>query len=170
MSKFRDTYGDPASWGTALGEDPEAPLPTYTPPPAKPAARLAKHFESRWNEALVKHKDWRGMYRGIDLGPAIGYLTAKMLGAGYNDEHITAMIDAFFDDLGDPGGTLMMREGQSAWQLFTGWWGRNPVPDPVPIRRKRERLDALNEAVAAHIAANPKPAPETVRRRVLTKR
>ena len=167
VNKFPEQ--DPRTWGTAFGEDPDEPLPTYSPPPAKPQARLAKHFEARWNEALVKRKDWRGMYRGIDLGAAIGYIKSKMLDAGYNDEHITAMIDEFFADLLDPEGTLMMKDGQTCWQLFTGWWGRNQVPDPVPIRRQRERLDALNEAVADLIKATTKPVPPPPKRRVLTK-
>ena len=170
MSAFRNEYGNPAQWGAAFGEDPEAPLPAYKPPPAKPQARLAKRFEHEWNTVLTKHrKEWRGMYRGIDLGPAIGYIKTKFLDAGYNEEHIELMIDEFFIDLINPECELMMKDGQTCWQLFTGWWGRNPVEDPVPIRRQRERLDALNEAVARHISAIAKPAPIPPRRRVLTK-
>ena len=166
VNKFPEQ--DPRNWGFDPSVDPEAPLPTYSPPPAKPQARLAKHFEARWNDALGKRRDWRGTYRGIDLGPAIGYINSKMLSAGYNEEHITAMIDEFFLDLLDPEGGLMMKDRQTAWQLFTGWWGRNPVPDPVPIRRRRERLDALNEAVADMIKETT-PAPQPIRRRVLTR-
>ena len=137
---MKERYGDPNAWGPTLGEDPEAPLPVYHPPPQKPQARLAKHFEDRWNtEALRKYPDWRGMYRGIDLGPAIGYINQKFLTAGYSEEHVRAMINEFFDDLLWPESDLNPKEGKSVWQLFTSWWGHNPVPDPK-IERERERF------------------------------
>lgn len=170
MTKHGDRYGDPSDWGTAFGADPEEPLPTHSPPPAKPQVRLAKHFEQHWNESMFKRKEWRGVYRGIDLGPAIGYISTKMLDAGFNEEHIALMIDEFFVDLLTPEGTLMMRDGQTCWQLFTGWWGRNPVEDPVPIRKRRERIDAMSKKVADHIASITKPPPPPPRRRVLTPR
>lgn len=167
---MRERYGDPNDWGTALGADPDEPLPTHTPPPAKSQVRLAKHFEQHWNESMFKRKEWRGTYRGIDLGPAIGYIKTKMLDAGFNEEHIALMMDEFFLDLLDPTGDLMMREGQTCWQLFTGWWGRHPVEDPVPARKKREKIDRLSKAVADHIATITKPERPPVRRRVLTQR
>jgi len=170
MAKHRERYGDPDAWGPTLGDDPEAPLPSYSPPPAKPQVRLAKHFEQHWNESMFKRKEWRGVYRGIDLGPAIGYIKTKMLDAGFNEEHIALMIDEFYFDLLDPETDVMMRDGQTCWQLFTGWWGRHPVEDPVPARKRRERIDAMSKAVADHIASITKPERPPVRRRVLTQR
>ena len=135
----RDMHGSPA-----FGEDPEAPLPSASTRPSKPQARLAKHFEERWNtDALVIHPEWRGQYRGIELGAAIGYLRRTFLDAGYNVEHVTLMIDAFFEDLINPHCTLEIKEGQTAFQLFTGWWGRNPIPDPVIERERQAAHDRL---------------------------
>ena len=135
----RDMHGSPA-----FGEDPEAPLPGASTRPSKPQARLAKHFEQRWNEdALGNYPHWRGVYRGIELGAAIGYLRRTFLDAGYNVEHVEVMIDAFFDDLLNPYCTLEIKEGQTAFQLFTGWWGRNPIPDPVIERERQAAHDRL---------------------------
>ena len=137
----RDLHGAPS-----LGADPEEKLPSASTR-VKPQARLAKHFEARWNlDALKRYPEWRGQYRGIDLGAAIGYISRTFLDAGYSDEHVEAMIDAFFDDLLSPICLLQPSEGQSAFQLFTGWWGHNAVPDPAIERERNERAGRLHDA------------------------
>ena len=150
----RESYGNPDDWGAAIGEDPEAPLPGASTRPPKPQARLAKYFEERWNtDALGLHPEWRGVYRGIELGAAIGYIRRTFLDAGYSDEHVTAMIDGFFDDLINPYCLLEIKEGQTAFQLFTGWWGRNPVPDPRLARERQERHDSMVAQARRQVAA-----------------
>lgn len=140
----KESWGDPAAWGDAIGEDPEAPLPTLTARPPQPQVRLAKYFEQRWNtDALGLHPEWRGEYRGIEIGMAIGYIKRTFLDAGYSDEHVEAMIDAFFDDLINPSCALEIKQGQTAFQRFTGWWGHNLVPDPKVARDKQAEHDRL---------------------------
>ena len=132
--------------GPVIGADPEAKLPSASTR-VKPQARLAKYFEERWNtDALARYPEWRGQYRGIDLGAAIGYISRTFLDAGYSPEHVELMIDAFFDDLINPICLLQPSQGQSAFQLFTGWWGHNPVPDPAVERERNERAGRLHDA------------------------
>jgi hypothetical protein len=126
---------------TAIGENPEAPLPSLSTRPAQPQARVAKYFEGRWNGALKLHPEWRGENRGIELGPAIGYIQRTFFDAGYNEEHVELMIDCFFEELLNPTCALEIKERQTAWQRFTGWWGYNLVPDPVIERERRAEND-----------------------------
>lgn len=141
----------------ALGENPNPP-PVTTTVSAKPGFRLAKHFESCWiTKALRAFPNWRGEYRCLHQGAAIGYINGQFLDKGFSEEHVEAYIDAFYFDLLDPSTTLEPKPGQTAWQLFTGWWGQVPVPDPAIERAVHEENAALqasfSEQVAAKVAA-----------------
>lgn len=145
----------------AFGEDPNPPQPTAVVS-SNPAARLAYRFESLWtSEVLKQFPAWRGQYRWGQHGPAIGYIRSQFLTKGYSADHVEAFIEAFVDEILAPGSELAPREGQTAWQLFTAWWGRVPVPDPAIAREAQEIMD---QAVSQ--AAREQTAKQAARERV----
>ena len=139
-----------ADWAVpAIGEDTEAPLQVQEVRKANPAARLAYQFEAMWHEHVLQRVPEFRQHRCINLGPAIGYLNNQFLGKGYSEEHVIAYVEEFFDTLCDPETELAIKDGQSAWQLFTGWWGRTTVPDPAIERRRRKQIEHRHAVLSA---------------------
>ena len=132
---------------TAFGEDPEAPLPVKEVRKSSPGAQLAYQFEALWYEHVLKLVPEFRQHRCINLGPAIGYLNSQFLAKGYSPEHVLVYFEEFFDTLCDPNGNLALKEGQTPWQLFTGWWGTTEIPDPAIERRRKERLNQMIGAI-----------------------
>jgi hypothetical protein len=109
-----------------------------------PAAKLAHQFEDQWRTfVLPKYPEWK-QHRWGHLGAAIGYITTQFLRNDYSPAHVAAYFDAFFTDLVYPASPLQVRDGQTVWQLFTGWWGRVPVPDPAIEEAKQAARDAVS--------------------------
>jgi hypothetical protein len=137
VGKWKDDQDNPDNWmrEQAIGE-PDEPQPGAVVS-ISPANRLARQFERQWISKVLKRQP---IYRGtriIDSGPAIGYLKAKML-THLSADHVQAYVDEFMAVVAD--GTHEVRDGQSAWQSFTGWWGRVPVEDPATKQAKRDEF------------------------------
>lgn len=148
-SKWKDDPDNPDNWSReeAIGDRPEPPKVTQLK--SDPAVRLARTFENLWISTALKNRELQGM-RVIDIGPAVGYLRAKML-THMTPEHIEAYIVAFVEDT--RAGEVGFKEGQSAWSRFTGWWGTTEVPDPsvrqaqVDERRRVQEMIARGEGI-----------------------
>ena len=159
----REHQGDLNPSGV-IGEDPTSAQGTTTVT-TDPASKLATRFETLWfTEALAQYPAWRE-HRAMHKGPAIGYLRSQFLAKGYSPEYVGAYFEAFFDELLDPHSTLELREGQTPWQLFTGWWGQTPVADPAIDRARREENQRLHDRFESKIAAE-QPARDAARARL----
>lgn len=147
----------------ALGEDLDKPLESKSVP-SNPAVRLAYSFEDGWTKALTRWPEWK-QHRCMHQGPAIGYLTSQFLRKGYSPEHVEAYFEAFFDELTDSTSSLQVKDGQTPWMLFTGWWGSCSIPDPAIARAKAEESAAL-QAEGARLGAIAGAKVEAARERV----
>jgi hypothetical protein len=68
------------------------------------------------------------------------------------DEDIArAYIDAFVSAVAS--GEVELKEGQLPFERFTGWWGREPVDDPVETAARREVFAELRQRQQERIAA-----------------
>ena len=121
---FQRQHNEDLNGPTAHGEDPEA-VPAAATVATDPAAYLSSRFQDLWfTEALAVFPAWRA-HRVMHVGAAIGYIRTQFLKHGYSPDHVEAYFEAFFDELLDPASSLELREGQTPWQLFTGWWGQH---------------------------------------------
>ena len=158
----REDWDGAPSYGEGEVEAPTATVKVDT------AGSLARHFETIWfTEALKAFPAWKENRCHV-VGATVGYIRSQFLDKGYSPEHVEAYIDAFYDELLDPLQGLEIKPGQTAWQLFTGWWGRTPVPDPaIEAERLRER-EIIERVVAqkrAAEAAGKAPRPVSKRQR-----
>jgi hypothetical protein len=139
VSKWKDDPDNPENWmrEQAIGEPDEPKAGAVLR--QDPAVVLSKHFERQWKSTLLRRKpEYRGVKWG-DRGPSVGYLRSQMLDhLGY--DHVESMIDtftvAFCDD------EVALRDGQTAWQCFVGWWGTASVPDPAVRRAEQAEYNA----------------------------
>jgi hypothetical protein len=135
VGKWKDDPDNPENWmrEQAIGEPDEPKAGAVLK--LDPAVRLSRHFERQWKDVVLQRKrEYRGVGWG-DRGPSVGYLRGQMLDH-LNYDHVESMIDtftvAFCDD------EVALRDGQTAWQCFVGWWGKAEVPDPAIKRADRE--------------------------------
>jgi len=157
----REHQGDLNPSGV-IGEDPtSAPVGAGD----RPGTVLARQFDTLWYSEVIPHYPLWKSHRPSHRGPASGYIDTMFLKHGYTPEHVEAMFMAFFDDLADPHSTLELRDGQTPWQLFTGWWGTTEVPDPAIDRARREENQRLHDQFESRIAAE-KPAIDAARARL----
>lgn len=129
---------------STFGEDPQAPLPSLSPTKVHPAARLAYRFERHWYDEVVPRHPELLQHGCIILGPAIGYIKKTFLSNGYSPDHVEAYFQAFFDELVYPSGPLRVRDHQTVWQLFTGWWPHSVVPDPAIEQAAQAQAQAVS--------------------------
>lgn len=147
----REHQGDLNPSGV-IGDDPTAAHGTTTIS-TDPATQLAARFETLWfTEILAQYPLWRE-HRVMHKGPAIGYIRSQFLAKGYSPEYVEAYFDAFFEDLMDPASTLDLRENQTPWQLFTGWWGSTPVVDPAIEKAQRDERQRIHDMFESKYAA-----------------
>jgi hypothetical protein len=159
----REHQGDLNPSGV-IGDDPTAAQGTATVT-TDPATQLATRFETLWfTEILAQYPHWRE-HRVMHRGPAIGYIRSQFLAKGYSPEYVEAYFDAFFEDLMAPGSTLDLREGQTPWQLFTGWWGSTAVADPAIDRARREENQRIVDRLESKLAAE-QPLIDAARARI----
>jgi hypothetical protein len=100
---------------------------------------LAYRFQEMWKSEVLKQAPSLKQYRCVNMGAAIGYIRSQFLAQDYSPEHVEAYFEAYFAEI--LVSDLKLKEGQSAWQLFTGWWGSTPVPDPKIERERREEYE-----------------------------
>ena len=112
------------------------PSPSSTVKPPDPAGSLALYFDTQWGKRANHSRQWRGS-RASERGKAIGYLKGVML-TQVDPEIAQAYIDAFISAV--VSGEVELKEGQLPFERFTGWWGRQPVDDPVETARRKEIL------------------------------
>ena len=143
VSKWKDDQDNPDNWmrEQAIGE-PDEPQPG-TSVRQDPAVKLSRHFEREWKRSLLRRKpEYRGVKWG-DRGPSVGYLRSQMLDH-LSPAHVESMIDTFVIAVTDD--EVALRDGQTAWQCFVGWWGTVQVPDPALKEADREHYRRGMEA------------------------
>jgi hypothetical protein len=123
---------------------------------SSPGSYLAYQFSAMWHGKVIRNvPEWK-RHRCINIGAASGYIKSQFLDNGYSEEHIIAYFEEFFDTLMDPATGLDIKDGQTPWKLFCGWWGSVPVDDPrIERERHAEMLAAHDKARAlidAHVA------------------
>jgi hypothetical protein len=86
-----------------------------------PARRLTAYFADQWE--IHGRDDVRPLEA---IGEVTGYIRTTFLtpaaGKRYTEDEVRAFIDQFM--LAVVRRQVQMKEGQSAWRRFTGWWGR----------------------------------------------
>jgi hypothetical protein len=151
MKYEREHQGDLNPSGV-IGDDPTAALGT-TVVADRPAVILARQFDTLWySEIVAQYPLWKSR-RPAHRGAATSYIETMFLMRGFTAEHVEALFMAFFDELADPNSTLSLRDGQTPWQLFTGWWGHVDVPDPAIDRARREENQRIADLFESRIAA-----------------
>jgi hypothetical protein len=101
-------------------------------PERKPSRQqlIVEYFDAAWHEmtANPRARDLREIRALENLVPARKY--AALHFANADDKQVREWIDLFVAQIFR--GDLRVKEGQSAWQLFTGTWGKyhnNPLSD-----------------------------------------
>lgn len=102
-----------------------APRPPYTPPWRSTAAR----FMTEW-AAMVESTTPGDHLRSVRVADTLGHFQRYLNAHFYGKEALTpkteaevaALISQFVDDAWR--GRVKIKEGQSAWMAFTGFWGR----------------------------------------------
>ena len=139
VGKWKDDPDNPENWmrEQAIGE-PDEPQPGVSLR-RDPAVVLSKHFERQWKDGvLARKREYRGVKWG-ERGASVGYLRSQMLDH-LNYDHVESMIDTFTVAFRDD--EVALRDGQTAWQCFVGWWGTASVPDPAISRSKQAEYEA----------------------------
>lgn len=95
-------------------------------PDRDPGRRCANYFADQWL-ALVEEFPEFNSTRPWESKPATtGYVNTVFLrpesGRRYTEVEVQAYIDGFIE--GVRTGYTVIKNGQSAWMRFTGWWGR----------------------------------------------
>ena len=116
-----------------IGADPSAPLSVKQVRKADPAGSLATYFDTQWGTRANHSRQFRGT-RASDRRKAVGYIRSVML-VQVSDEMVQAYMDAFIT--ATLAGEVELAEGQLPFERFTGWWGRQPVDDPVEESARR---------------------------------
>ena len=98
------------------------------------ARRLRRYFLNAWEEfgaadmrVSESTKEVTGYIRSTFLSPAAG--------RKYTPDEVKVFMDEFIALVYKQH--LRMKQGQSAWQRFTGWWGRRPVAVDDSEERRR---------------------------------
>jgi hypothetical protein len=112
-------------------------------PPAKdsdPARRLTSYFLDRWLDVVMDRTDAYNRVRVVDaLGQATGYFRTTFLqpsaGRRYTEIEVRAMIDGFMQAV--LLGEARIKDKQTAFMCFTGWWGRQPEVRYDPDRNRK---------------------------------
>ena len=90
-----------------------------------PARRLVRYFLDQWE--LHGREDVRPL---DSVGEARQYLRNTFLspaaGRKYTEAEVRAFLDQFLTAV--ERRQVQMKQGQSAWRRFTGWWGRKDAP------------------------------------------
>ena len=109
---------------------------TVKPLGGSPSRRLVDHFQERWADVILLKTEYRER-KCMERGAAIGYIKNTFLapatGVTFTEEQVREMIDAFMDQM--KGSLVSLREGQTPWQRFTGWWGRTTVASAAARKR-----------------------------------
>jgi hypothetical protein len=125
--------GAPDPYDTHVPIEPESP---------DPAIYLARRFDTRWGRMIRAHPELSDV-RASSRGAVIGYLRDVMLPQVASPEHAEAYMDAFIHAAAD--GDIEFKDGQHAWQRFTGWWGKVPLEDPRIRAEQRAASQSMIE-------------------------
>ena len=116
--------------GTETFDEPkERSVPGRREPPAR---RIVRYFEEAWATAVAARPEFAKI-KALEVGAAVGYVQTTFLrpasGKPRSEEEVEKMIDAFIAAVRMESARI--KPGQSAWQRFTGWWGRQKSPPGV---------------------------------------
>lgn len=111
-----------------------------------PARRLVDYFLDQWADAVGLSAPLATVRGPESRGEMTGYVRATFIapsaGRSYTEDEVRALIDDFVKAA--VRGTAGIKQGQSAWRRFTGWWGRHvmaPTADAGEYFRLTQRPD-----------------------------
>ena len=95
-------------------------------PKEPPAFRLARYFIQQWDSVIDRRPELKDVRVGDNRKAVTGYITTTFLnptdGRSRTEAEVQALIEGFCKRV--TRGEVKIKPGQSAWQAFTGLWGR----------------------------------------------